>query len=91
MSGIAKPMVNCSTSTTPNKNIPVEKIVDMQPLDIVDPNDATRNRVEIVFSMDSTSPQRTIKLLYPGSLSAARALRDASLAAIKALIGTTTV
>jgi hypothetical protein len=91
MSGIAKPMVNCSTSTTPNKNIPVEKIVDMQPLDIVDPNDATRNRVQIVFSMDSTSPQRTIKLLYPGSLSAARVLRDASLAAIKALIGTTTV
>lgn len=91
MSGISKPMVNSSTSTTPNKNIPVEKIVDMQKLDIVDANDVTKQRVQIIFSMDQTSPQRTIKLVYPGSLSAARALRDASFTAIQTLIAATTV
>lgn len=91
MSGIAKPMVNSSTSTTPTKNIPVEKIVDMQKLDIVDVNDSTRNRVQIIFSMDQTSPQRSIRLLYPGTLSAARTLRDASFTAIQTLIAATTV
>lgn len=92
MSGIAKPMVNCSTSTTPNQNIPVEKIVSMDKYQVgTDPNDATKQEVGIQFTMDLLSPQRTIKLKYPGSTSAATTLRDASFTAVKTLIAATTV
>lgn len=91
MSGIAKPMVNCSTSTTPNKQIPVEKIVSMDKLLIKDPNDATKLQVGILFSMDNTSPQRSLKLLYPGLEGAATTLRDASYTAVKGLIAATVV
>lgn len=84
-------MVNCSTSTTPNKQIPVEKIVSMDKHLIKDPNDATKLQVGILFSMDNTSPQRSIKLLYPGLEGPATTLRDASYTAVKILIGTTTV
>lgn len=91
MSGIAKPLFSSSTSTTPNKTISVEKIVDVQKLIINDVNDPTKLKVMNVFSMDNTSPQRTITLKYPGSLSAATTLRDASFTAIQSLLAATVV
>ncbi len=84
-------MVNSSTSTTPNQQIPMDKVVSMDKYLIEDANDASKLEVGIIFSLDTTSPVREIKLKYPGVKSAAVILRDASFAAIKAAGAQTTV
>lgn len=91
MSGIAKPLVNCSTSTTPNQQIPVDKIVSMDKYILEDANDASKLQVGIRFTLDSTCPVRDIELKYPGDKAAAIVLRDASFAALKTLLSNTTV
>lgn len=93
MSGIAKPFVDCSTSTTPNQLINVEKITSMDKYQVgIDPNDPTQQDVGILFTMDLASPQRSVLLKYPGSTTAAKiVLRDLSFAAVETLIANTTV
>lgn len=92
MSGIAKPCVNASTSTTPDQNIQVEDIISMDKIVYqTDPNGVVPGVAAILFSMRFGSGQSTVTLKYPGTLAASTILRDASFAAIKTLIAATTV
>jgi hypothetical protein len=90
---IVQKMVNCSTNTTPNIQIPMDKVVGFDKYQVgTDVNDATKQDVGIIFHMDTTSPQREIKLKYPGANTAAKIVtRDASFAAVKAAAAQTTV
>jgi hypothetical protein len=92
MSGISKPLVNCSTSNQPLQQINVDAIRSMDKYQVgTDPNNAASQEVGIMFTMDLNSPQRTIKLTYPGATAAAIILRDASFAAVETLLANTTV
>jgi len=92
MSAINKPLVNSSTSTTPEQQIAVEAIASMDKYNIgIDVNDPTRREVGILFTMNLDQPQRQKKLVYPGAEAAAIILRDASFAAIETLLANTTV
>ena len=90
---ITQKMINCSTSTTPNQEIPMDKVTSMDKYQIgTDVNDPLQQEVGIIFGMDLTSPLRTIKLHYPGANTAAKIVtRDASYAAVKAAAAQTTV
>lgn len=90
---IIQKFINASTSTTPNQEIPMDRVVSFDKYQIgTDPNDATKQDVGIIFSLDAVSPQRVMKLKYPGANTAAKiVLRDASYAAIKAAAAQTTV
>lgn len=92
MSGIAKPTVKSSTSTTPTQLINVEEIASMDKIIFqTDPNGVVPGVAAILFSMKPYARQSSIMLKYPGSLSASTTLRDASYAAIETLIAATTV
>lgn len=92
MSALAKPLFNSSTCSTPNVLIPSERVLSVDKLDL--PNNPTKQRRYVVVTIDpgNNSP-REIKLLYnSGANDAANiVLRDASYAAIKALLTTTVV
>lgn len=89
---IVQKFVNCSTSTTPNQQIPMDRIVAFDKYQVgTDVNDSSKQEVGILFSLDTLSPVRQMKLVYPGSTSAATILRDASYAAVKAASAQTTV
>ncbi len=82
-----------STSTTPALEIPINKVISIEKFQVgTDPNDASKQEVSLLITMDLSNPQRTYKLVYHGANTAASiVLRDASLAAIKAIVNQTTV
>lgn len=90
---IVQKMVNCSTSTTPNQQIPMDMVNSFDKYQIgTDVNDPSKQEVGIIFNMNNLSSQRTIKLHYPGANTAAKIVtRDASYAAVKAAAAQTTV
>ena len=92
MSAIAKPLFNSSTCSTPNVLIPSERVLSVDKLDVTNDPAGAKRYVVITIDPGNNSP-RDIKLLYDsGANDAANiVLRDASFAAIKALLTTTVV
>ena len=84
---IVQKFVNCSTSTTPNQQIPMDRVSSFDKIDAqTQLGDPTVVSYNIIFSMDTLSPQRSMTLKYTTA-----ALRNASYNAIKAAAAQTTV
>lgn len=83
MSGIAKPSISSSTSTTPGETVLVEDIIGMAPVDI--PTSArvgipSPPEFSIVFSLKSNGAPQTKRWVYTTA-----ALRNSALTAAQTL------
>ena len=90
MSALTKPFISSTTCDTPSVLVPAEKIITMDPFNIVDPQGSATQR-GIIFVVDTlNSAPREIKLIYSsGANDAANiVLRDAALVNMGAIINT---
>lgn len=87
MSGIAKPLISSSSSTTPNEVIPAEEVIGMEPVNLptvgTTGNPASPPVWSIVFALKSDGGPKTKSLAYT-----TQAARDAALTAARSLLST---